>query len=470
MRHSRHAGLPITLCIALLFTFVALIWPLKANAGTCDNLYIVVPPTKDGINDGGTIYLSQEMSNGRYPRAGYLPVGTFISITDQTKYDISKQGYFEFKSIGSNKGFIRDDSVKSISSLINNLNTEDIQINCDDFFAIIVPIHPDDDVNIFYKNESKDLSASIHFSRSSYMLVILNNNISETLIDDNDYYSVWFAEPGSQSWKEGYLLKQDHADSIKNTYRISYPPHNNITQYNTGHNEQNNDNYLIIDGFNNFITYILQELKLDINSNIEREELIKNAILLLDKTCGKAVNLEIDPAKLLTNAFSTKYGINYSKDETYSSEQKTINLKNMDSEIELLRFIKCRADSPSYTKRILLSNKDIEANFYYDDFKDVFNHCLVISANEYIGEFYDRMLLFPYITDEQAGENTLDYFSIFHKLRQKLAWRLSLHKQIGSDDNNQISSADQEVILELLVNSVTQWLGDNVPTGSASSC
>ena len=230
------------LLLVPVVVFVALVSNRINAAEHCESLYVVTPPE----NHGGTIYLSP-LNNGRYGRAGYLPVGTFLQLQlngemSDSSFQIRRivggpfELYFRFVGADGTAGFVRKDSVTSLRSMFDqefrNVAAAEV-VSCRDVHAIIVPIDPSDDVAVYYHPARFDKidPSAVQFSRTDFKLVFVLNDPIETVeaTDGTIYNKVLFVDeevsPERFKAKPGYLREADRDfPSQPGTYRISVLP------------------------------------------------------------------------------------------------------------------------------------------------------------------------------------------------------------------------------------------------------
>ncbi len=118
-------------------------WQNSTWAGSCENVFVVLPPGQDG----GTFYLSEST----YKREGYLPKGTLLSIDRKyrrgeqcggfkyarcTTDHGSKVPYLKFTASNGYHGWVRQSEAKRIKQWFQDYNG---QIQCDGSMSIVVP-------------------------------------------------------------------------------------------------------------------------------------------------------------------------------------------------------------------------------------------------------------------------------------------------------------------------------------------
>lgn len=161
-----------SLLIIILSTSVA------RGSNLCDELYLVKAPSKDGVTDGGTFYLSQKALNGIYPRKGYLRNLTPIYLKTPNgilnfKRLIERESnvasdYTSFTSYDGTTGFIKKDSIIHAKNYFKDLFNKKI---CDQGdFKIIAPRSPYESIQIM----SKD--SVTRFSRSAPLPIIIDKH------------------------------------------------------------------------------------------------------------------------------------------------------------------------------------------------------------------------------------------------------------------------------------------------------
>ena len=212
--------------IALLLGFVLVFCSLNANAATCDNLYIVVPPKNNGISDGGVFYLYEDLGAGnKFQTKGYLPVGTLVwnqpnpidlsnnwgrNIDDDATED---DWHLYFISEFGEFGYIRETFLKKI---VNYVTEEGLEFDCSKDFGVVVPFSAKDDVIIYKLNKNHPPSLMTSFSRSA-PLVVTTKRGQYT----NNFLNVKFFQKlnnGQKRLVTGYLDQEDEGK----TYRLAW--------------------------------------------------------------------------------------------------------------------------------------------------------------------------------------------------------------------------------------------------------
>lgn len=204
----------------------------------CESLYIVTPPG----NNGGTIYLSEEEHAYRetlyHPRAGYLPVGTFlfldnprIAVGIRNSDRSSVAPYYRFTAITGATGFVSANSVSSFKKLLSR--PENI-VSCSEVDSIIVPMDPGDDVTVYTQALDTDTPLGDRqtrtFSRSQFapfFIVKGDKRVVDVGLDKQPAYQVTYFELQSNKWitRKGFLPRdKEDSPGISGTYSVAEVP------------------------------------------------------------------------------------------------------------------------------------------------------------------------------------------------------------------------------------------------------
>ena len=404
MRHSRHASLPITLSIALLFTFVAFIWPLEANAGTCDNLYIVVPPKNEqnGISDGGVFYLYEKMNmhTGKYPPKGYLPSGTlvwnqenpipYINHHKYSRQEIREDNHgnvenLYFISEFGDFGYVRAHFLRNIKDYVEE---KGLAFECHKNFGFIVPIGAKDgeEVILYQLTEGEPPKQITQFTRSFPLLVAHRRNeqilwtykINGEKVTNN-YLIVEFSQNGNK--QTAYI--RDEEGERNRTYRLSW----------IADNPRPIEHDTELSGFRKFVL---------INDSCKTSQLIKKATgLIQDKISISQYKISRSKSTNIKNLFNKNI---YKRD---TIECKKISDKFFDHYLSEIHFSFEYKNSEYYMDILLrdITNSDLN------------NHFKKVEGIYAAGVPVDRV---PEVGMIAFGDSPLDYFTLYRMVHQWL--------------------------------------------------
>ena len=237
----------IVFVIFLAGTFF-LLSTYNAIASSCDDVYIVYPPN----NEGGTFYLSLEADpeTHRFPRAGYIQAMTLIKLVrkngkldeewlSEKKYGV-KYLYREFVGSDGSYGYIKDNSIKSLTTIVEEKNQF---LDCRSKQKLVVPIHPIHDVIVYNEPDKNFVTPSqIHsFSRSNPDVVFTNEELDYWYNEDHSqkipYFKVRFSQkkPNGKFEEQSALVKAADENKIYRFFPVNpseYIPFSPVTNEN----------------------------------------------------------------------------------------------------------------------------------------------------------------------------------------------------------------------------------------------
>ena len=202
-------------CLTILITcYIISLQPAKAEVGDCEGLGFVRPA--DG--DMGTIYLVPEPLNGRFPRLGYLPAGTVVSLEAPTSTArlSFRAGHCGFSIDSIIRGHLDRRFVHSLDNSLGELGLNPALVG-----ALITPAHPNVEQPLEIFRDVELTRRSLAASRSQRDFVFSLDSIGH---EGHDVMEVRFIRAGSsfipENLETGFIdVSQDRDLSIEGTFR-----------------------------------------------------------------------------------------------------------------------------------------------------------------------------------------------------------------------------------------------------------
>ena len=430
------------------FGFVATMMPGYSVSANCDTS-ILRPPD----NKGGAIYLTQA-SDGTYPRKGYLEIGSVL-YTEETVDIRERDGhrkfsYVRFKAANGTSGLVRKDSVKSLRELVEAENiTGKNLITCDEIKAIIVPVSPSKNVEIYRTKVSENHDAeTLPFSRSKFKLVVVKSTTPEEASDGTQYYPVAFAEEEAESYrtirKDGYVRKADEDQpSDPGTFRIAHIP---------AENSDVREPFMETTGCGTLIGCFSHYFELLFSDKPNK------VAELTEKECGYEMNFSanlnagVDIGKLplqFSGSVSGEWKLTLPHDKEYAFKTYKNIFLNPD-QTQLLLVHSCKDSGPDQVNSLLIGKKiSISA-------KNILRHlgeCIVPASDVGLSGYPEKVFVVPY--GLKNGDKDFDYFSVFSNLRKVIEGDIG---RIGD-----LSEFDRQRLIAFILDTMWLWQG---PKGS----